>query len=105
MSHGLEPFAKQNKPSPLGQCWDACFGGRKACWSRILRARLVSAAGFEPATHALKEKLTLLLPRIFNGLQVTQRYKRYKKLNQSARMASTLASTFARCLPAPFAGD
>jgi hypothetical protein len=30
---------------------------------------LVSAAGFEPATHALKERAISDLPRIFNNLQ------------------------------------
>ena len=30
---------------------------------------LVSAAGLEPATHALKERESLELPRIFNNLR------------------------------------
>jgi hypothetical protein len=30
---------------------------------------LVSAAGFEPATHALKERASPGLPRIFNSLR------------------------------------
>ncbi len=31
---------------------------------------LVSAAGLEPATHALKERAISDLPRIFNNLQL-----------------------------------
>ena len=35
-----------------------------------LKGLLVSAAGLEPATHALKERAISDLPRIFNNLQL-----------------------------------